>query len=609
MSVAVLGASPKPGRYALSRNANVRLPAAPDQADGDGGEKERDQFRNAAQSLLAHPARETIGVAQRDGDKREIHQERDDCEDEADAIDQNEQRRQQCRAGDERHAERNNAEFITAAAILRSDPDQLANGQDEQNQSAGHLKIRDCDPERRKNYFAEKNKNDRDAKRGENSEKRLTLSMFVRSGRAEPHKNRDQPDRIDRDKDRNEGEQKFFDHGIIGRVFALPANSSTQSSLSRSTKPFRMKNLHLSILLCLLRLLCARCRSSRRRKTVDDFRAAAAKANAVLTIPDWEQTPEAVDAAMKDAIAKANKALDQIGAQDLSKVTFKSTVVALDDLTYQAGNAANRATIIKETNTNEAMRTAAENAVKVFQDWAVGIDYREDVYKALKAFADTNPKLSGEDKKLLDETMRDYRRAGLALPPDKRKEVEDLRKQLAKLGTDFDTNIVNAKAPVVFTKAELDGVPDSFFASPGIKTGDDAYTVMANVTWQFVTVEENAKSEATRKKLYVIHDSLAKDTNVSVLNQMLALRNKIALRLGYKSWDDFQTEIKMAKSGAGAKKYIDDLIAGIQPKFAAEVSELQKMKAADTNDPNAKIDVWDWRYYDNQLGKAEIHRR
>jgi hypothetical protein len=29
-------------------------------------------------------------------------------------------------------------------------------------------------------------------------------------------------------------------------------------------------------------------------KTVDDFRAAAAKANAVLTIPDWEQTPEAL---------------------------------------------------------------------------------------------------------------------------------------------------------------------------------------------------------------------------------------------------------------------------------------------------------------------------
>ena len=148
-------------------------------------------------------------------------------------------------------------------------------------------------------------------------------------------------------------------------------------------------------------------------KTVDDFRAAAAKANAVLTIPDWEQTPKAVEAMMNNTIAKANKALDQIGSQDLKKATFKSTVVALDDLTYEAGLAANRATIIKETNTNPEMRAAAENAIKAFQDWAVGIDYREDVYKAIKAFADTHPKLAGEDEKLLNETLRDYRRAGL----------------------------------------------------------------------------------------------------------------------------------------------------------------------------------------------------
>src|SRR5204863_7736708 len=163
-----------------------------------------------------------------------------------------------------------------------------------------------------------------------------------------------------------------------------------------SIKPFRMKNLCLSILspAFALALAVALDLSAAETKTVDDFRAAAAKANAVLTIPEWEQTPEAVDAMTKNAIATANKALDQIGAQDLSNVTFKSTIVALDDLTYQAGNAANKAVIIKESNTNEKMRAAAENAVKEFQDWTVGIDYREDVYKALKAFANTRPQLS-----------------------------------------------------------------------------------------------------------------------------------------------------------------------------------------------------------------------
>src|SRR6266496_4785112 len=208
-------------------------------------------------------------------------------------------------------------------------------------------------------------------------------------------------------------QERTFQSWNYASVFTLPDKPSTQCSLSSSIKPFCMKPLCLSILLCALIPDFSVAES----KSVDDFRDAAAKANAVLTIPDWEQAPDAVEASMKTAILKANAALDQIGVQDLGNVTFKSTVVGLDDLIYQAGIAANKATIIKETSTNPAMRTAAENAVKAFQEWAVGIDYREDVYKAIKAFAGTHPKLFGEDEKLLNETLRDYRRAGLDLPP------------------------------------------------------------------------------------------------------------------------------------------------------------------------------------------------
>ena len=347
-------------------------------------------------------------------------------------------------------------------------------------------------------------------------------------------------------------------------------------------------------------------------KSIDSYSDAVAKANARLTIPDWPETPEAVETSAKEAIKRGNAALDAIGRLDRKKVTFQNAVVALDDLAYEANNVGNKATIIKQANTDPKMRAAAEKAVKAMNDWFVGIDYREDVYKSIKAFAETNPQLTGEDKKLLDETMRDYRRAGLALPSEKRKEVEQLRKQLAKLGTDFDTNIANAKRPVVFTKAELEGMPEDFLSKPGIKTGDDAYTVLANVTWQFNAVEENAKSEATRKKIYIARETLAEDKNVPLLNQMLTLRNKIALRLGYKSWDDFQTEPRMAKTGAAAQKYIDDLVAGIEPKFAAELSELQKMKQLDAQPSEGgafaapRINIWDWRYYQNQLKKQKF---
>src|SRR5205809_7516624 len=61
----------------------------------------------------------------------------------------------------------------------------------------------------------------------------------------------------------------------------------------------------------------------------------------------------------------------------------------------------------------------------------------------------------------------------------------------------------------------------------------------------------------------------------------------------------------MAKNRAKAEKYIGDLVAGNQPKLKSEVEELQKLKAAETNDPNAKVEVWDWRYYANQRDKQK----
>jgi thimet oligopeptidase len=340
-------------------------------------------------------------------------------------------------------------------------------------------------------------------------------------------------------------------------------------------------------------------------KSLSDFQAAADKANEILTIPEWPKTPDAIGAEVNGAIAKANAALDAIGQQDLSKVTFQSTAGALDDMANEAFTAVNKATIIKQTNKDAAMRDAAEAAIKTFQDWAVAIDYREDVYKAVKAFADPKPPLAGEDALLLEYTMRDYRRAGLDLPPEKRPEVEKLRKELAKLETDFGSNIVAAKAAVVFSKAELEGVPDSFLESPGVKTGSDSYTVLANVTFHYNTVEETAKKEETRKHLYQVHENLAREKNVPVLNDILGHRNQLALTLGYKSWDDFQTEIKMAKNGETSKKFIDDLIVGIQPKFDAEVTELRKLKVAETKDPNAQINHWDWRYFANKLKKQK----
>ena len=333
------------------------------------------------------------------------------------------------------------------------------------------------------------------------------------------------------------------------------------------------------------------------------FQAKASRYHSVISLPPIETTPEAIQQSVSNAIAQANAALDRLGALQPGQVTFQNTAEALDDLKYTAGLPANRVALLKETSTNAAVRDAATEATKVLMEWAVGIDYREDVYAALKAYAAKGEKLKGEDAKLLFETLRDYRRAGLELPPAERAEVERLRKELSRLCTDFETNVTQAKKPVKFTRAELAGTPEDFLSQ--IKTGDDEYTVMANITFHYIAVMDNAKSEAARKRLLQAHDTLAVERNIPLLQQILDLRGRIAKKLGYATWADYVIEPKMAKNAKTAIDFLDRLKQGLQPKFDAEVGEFQALKARETGDPNAKINVWDWRYYSNQLKKEK----
>ncbi len=333
----------------------------------------------------------------------------------------------------------------------------------------------------------------------------------------------------------------------------------------------------------------------------------AERFNAVIEVPVFETTPDAVKILVQRTLATGNATLDEIGKLDRSKASFDDTARALDDLNYFVGTVGSRLNFIKETSPTAVLREAATEAIKTIQEWGVGTEYREDVYLTLKAYADTKPQLFGEDGKLLEEIMRDYRRAGLALPKAERDEIEKLRKHLTGLTTDFDSNVTKAQKAVKFTKAELDGVPDEFLAQKGIKAGDDEYTILANVTWQYVMVMENAKREDVRKRLEIERYNLARATNVTLLEQILALRDQIAHKLGYASWADYQIETKMAKTCAKALSFLKETATGLQPKFDAEKAEFQVLKAKDTGTANPPLYIWDWRYYANQLKKEKYN--
>jgi thimet oligopeptidase len=336
-----------------------------------------------------------------------------------------------------------------------------------------------------------------------------------------------------------------------------------------------------------------------------EFQAAAAREHMSLVLPDYPRTPDELRARVNAALKEADTALAALAAQDPATLTFANTFVLYDAITARVGDVYLLSGTIAESSLDPAMRDTGNELNVQIQGWSVGLDYREDIYRALKAVADAKPKLDAESQRLVDEQMRTYRRAGLTLPTAQKAEVEKLRKDLTALTTQFAVNINEARAPLDFTAAELAGVPQSFLESPGVKQPDGRYRVMANITWHAVAIAENADNPETRRKVNVARAQLAREKNVPLMKQIVVLRADIAQRLGYATWADYQIEVKMAKNGATALKFEEDLLAGLQPKFTAELETLRQLKVKQTGQADAQILAWDVSYYTNRLMKEK----
>ncbi|MBI3885112.1 MAG: Zn-dependent oligopeptidase [Opitutae bacterium] len=333
------------------------------------------------------------------------------------------------------------------------------------------------------------------------------------------------------------------------------------------------------------------------------FQALAAHRGTSLTPACYPETVADVQAQTAEAIQQADAALATILALAPEQCVFANTFAAVDAISGRLGDVGAKLSTLAQVSMVEAVRDAANAATVKLQEWGVSLTYREDLYLLLKSVADAKPALDRGQQRLVDSTMRDYRRAGLALPAAERAEVEQRQKELAALTTEFAVNINQARAALDFTAEELAGVPPSFLDSPGVRQPGGRYRVMANVTWHAQAVGENATVADTRRRLSLARNNLAREKNVPLLTKLVALRGDIARRLGYASWADYQIETRMAKTGVAAVKFEEELVAGLQAKFAAELETLRQLKVADTKTPAAALDPWDLAFYTNQLMK------
>ncbi len=317
-----------------------------------------------------------------------------------------------------------------------------------------------------------------------------------------------------------------------------------------------------------------------------------------------------VEAIVDGAIARCEALLAAAVDVDEHGRTFANTVATLDEVADVLSKADGSAGFLAYVGASKELRDAALAQEQRLDTYATGLGFREDVYRAVAGYADTDDAkaLDGEDARLVDFTLRDFRRNGMDLDQGTRAKVQDLMERLVTLGTSFRHNIDEYSDHIVVDRKGLAGLPDSYVerleqvddggSEPRWKVGLDYPELHPFL--------ESAESGELRRELGMKSLHRGGDENVALLEEAIAVRDEAARLLGYGSWAHYKLEVKMAKDPDRVQEFLADLVAKVAPKAQADLARLLESKRAHLGDGVDRVGLFDWRYYTQRVLKEHF---
>lgn len=236
---------------------------------------------------------------------------------------------------------------------------------------------------------------------------------------------------------------------------------------------------------------------------------------------------------------------------------------------------------------------------------------RASAYKDVAAGG--SMKLSVEQKKLLENTYRDFVRGGANLDAKQQEELRAVNTELSLLQLKFSQNVLkenNAYKLVVDKKEDLAGLPQGLVdaaaqtAADAKQSGKWIFTLQNSSVMPFLQYADNRALRETLFKAYTNRGSNGNEfDNRTNASKIASLRVKKAHLLGYSSHADFVLEKNMAKNPANVYKLLNQLWTPALKMAKNEEKTMQSLIAKEGK--TFKLEAWDWRYYAEKVKKEK----
>jgi thimet oligopeptidase len=312
-----------------------------------------------------------------------------------------------------------------------------------------------------------------------------------------------------------------------------------------------------------------------------------------------DEIRDGVDAAIEQAEEVLETLIDVPGERD-----FENTLRPLDRIADIIAHADNDFYFMGYVHPDKEVRTAAKESEEKITKWASDIFFRDDLYAAIKDYADTDAAkvLEGEHARLLEHVLRDLRRAGHELDAETRDRVKSLTQREIELGVRFQQNIDEWDDWILADRDDLEGMPDSWVEGLDVDEETGKYKVTIAYP-HLIPFLENSPRRDLREQLRFKFNSVAIEENRKILEEAIALRQEIAEAFGLPTWAHHRLELRMAKTPERVKQMYDQLRDPLTAKGLEEKAAVAALLEADTGD--TEVQGWDWSYYDTQQRKTD----
>ena len=316
--------------------------------------------------------------------------------------------------------------------------------------------------------------------------------------------------------------------------------------------------------------------------------------------------------AFEVAIQQTKDEIAQI-TENKDSATFENTILAYEE----SGKTLDRVTrtffaLVEADKTPEIGETE-KKVTPMLTDLENEISFNKALFERIRQVYEREyDSLQGEDKKLLEETYKEFVRKGALLPEDKMARMKEINMRISDLQQQWGEMLPDATNDAVVwvdSKEQLAGLSEADIA----QCAKDAESRGKKAPYAIVIVNTTQQAPLAsldnrelRKKVYEasIHraDGTSKYNTFPIVVEIAKLRAEQAEIMGYPNYASYSLEKTMAKTPENVYDFLMNLIKAYVPKADAETKAIEDF-ARKSQGAEFQLQAYDYFYYSAKMKK------